>query len=438
MSIDSPVGMNYSAGLAKDSMAYALSNEVYPPAAPSIMTNWLKNSGPGAVVAAAFIGPGTVTVCTIAGVRFGYELLWAMVLSTVATIILQEMAARLGIVTRLGLSEVIRQEISRPVIKYSVLTLVLLAIVAGNAAYEAGNISGSRLGLETLLGISDANTSRYLTMLIGAITFVLLYIGSYKILERVLISLVVLMSLAFLLTAVITQPDVMAIIRGMAIPSVNEASLLTVVALIGTTVVPYNLFLHAALVKEKWHDTSDLVYAKRDTVVAVTIGGAVSMAIIITAAAANSTAIASVADLALGLEPLFGSFAKYFLSIGLFAAGITSAITAPLAAAYVARGCLGWSGDMRSIGFRLVWMFVLLMGVLFSSLGISPIAIIQFAQVANGITLPLMVAILLWIMNKSVMLGEHRNTALQNGAGLLIFIFTVVLGMRVIFQVFGS
>ena len=394
------------------------------------MLKWFKNSGPGALVAAAFIGPGTVTVCTIAGVRFGYDLLWAMVLSTLATIVLQEMAARLGIVSQRGLSDVIRQEVQNPLIKYMVVALILFAIVVGNAVYEAGNISGGRLGLEALFGTSNAAIQKYLGLLIGAFAFILLYLGNYKIMERALVSLVILMSVAFVVTAILTHPSLSSILKGMLAPSVNENNLFTIVGLIGTTVVPYNLFLHASLVKEKWKAKGDLHYAKKDTIVSVTFGGLVSMAIIISAAAANITSVSSATDLARALEPLFGSFSKYFLSIGLFSAGITSAITAPLAAAYVANGCLGWDGNMKSPKFRLVWMFVLLMGVLSSSLGINPIKIIHFAQVANGAALPIIVGILLWIMNKESVLGKNRNTRFQNIAGIVIFILSIVLGTR--------
>tara|TARA_R110002072_G_scaffold170552_2_gene324228 strand:- start:170989 stop:172224 length:1236 start_codon:yes stop_codon:yes gene_type:complete len=398
--------------------------------------SWLRNSGPGALVAAAFIGPGTVTVCTIAGVSFGYDLLWAMLLSIFATIILQEMSARIGIITGQGLTAVIRQQLeSRPVTRTLVLLLIICAIVVGNAAYEAGNISGGRLGLETLLGLGEATDSRYLSIIIGVLAFALLYQGSYKLLERVLVAMVVVMSVAFVVTAILTRPDLAAVLRGLLVPSFNDASLLTIVGLIGTTVVPYNLFLHASLAREKWHDPADLPHARRDTVIAVALGGLVSMAIIISAAAANATGINSAADLAVSLEPLFGSSARYFLSAGLFAAGITSAITAPLAAAYVVRGCLGWPDDLKHSGFRLVWIVILVLGVTFSSLGISPIEIIRFAQVANGIALPVIVGILLWIMNQQMVLGAYKNSLLHNMMGGLIFVVTIALGSRAIFQV---
>lgn len=401
-----------------------------------MIRNWFKNIGPGPLVAAAFIGPGTVTVCTIAGVNHGFTLLWAMLLSIVATVVLQEMSARLGIVSQKGLSEVIRTEIPNPFFKNLAIILILSAIVIGNAAYEAGNISGGVLGLEALTGGANEYGSIW-SILIGGLAFVLLFIGNYKILEKALIILVVLMSLAFFITAILTKPDLALIFKGLFTPNFSNDSILTVIALVGTTVVPYNLFLHAALVKEKWKNTSDLSYARKDTIIAVVLGGIVSMCIIISAAAIKGVEVTNAADLAQGLEPLFGNYAKYFLSIGLFAAGITSAITAPLAAAYVATGCLGWSSNMTSFKFRLVWMFILGLGVLFSSIGFKSIEIIKFAQITNGLLLPLIAGFLLWVMNKPSVLGAYKNAVIQNVFGSLIFVIALFLGVKSILKVFG-
>lgn len=395
-----------------------------------------RHTGPGALVAAAFIGPGTVTVCTLAGVNFGYGLLWAMLLSVLATMVLQEMAACAGLVTGQGLTQVLREQLrNRPWLRFVILLLILSAVVVGNAAYEAGNISGGRLGLETLLGLEEQTAARFLSLPIGAAAFLLLYLGSYLVLERVLVLLVMLMSLAFLVTAVLTGPDPLPLVRGLLVPTFNDASLLTVVGLIGTTVVPYNLFLHASLVQAKWQGPAHLKDARRDTVVAIGVGGIVSMSIIVSAAAVESRGVSNAADLARSLEPLFGRTARYLLGIGLFAAGITSAITAPLAAAYVASGCLGWGSDLRHPGFRMVWIGVLALGIVFSSLAISPIEIIRFAQVANGIALPVVAGILLWLMNQQSVLGVYVNRRFQNLAGFLILLVTVVLGGRALLLV---
>ncbi|MBC3846174.1 Nramp family divalent metal transporter [Winogradskyella echinorum] len=405
-----------------------------------MIKKFFKNIGPGPLVAAAFIGPGTVTICTLAGVNFGYALLWAMVLSVFATIVLQEMAARLGIVSQKGLSEIIRSEIKSPVLKTIAIILILSAIVVGNAAYEAGNISGGALGMQTIFGnpIIELGSLKLniLSLIIGIFAFVLLYIGNYKVLEKVLIFMVVIMSLAFLLTAIITKPNIAEILKSVFVPKFPKDSILTIIGLVGTTVVPYNLFLHASLAKTKWKHKSDLGFARKDTIIAVVLGGIVSMSIIISASSINGGEIANASDLAKGLEPLFGSYAKYFLSIGLFAAGITSAITAPLAAAYVASGCLGWDSNLKSSRFRAVWIIILGLGVLFSTIGFKSIEIIKFAQITNGLLLPIIAGFLIWVMNKSIILGDYKNSKLQNIFGIMILIITIFLGVKGILSVF--
>ncbi len=401
----------------------------------------LKNKGPGLLIAAAFIGPGTVTICTIAGAQYRFALLWAMVFSMLATMVLQEMTARLGLVAKTGLAQAVRNQINNPYLKWLAIILIMSAILVGNAAYEAGNISGSMLGILALydnvfvtIGNLDINIA---SIAIGLIAFVILFIGSYKIIEKVLVSLVVIMSMAFLMTAVMTQPNVIDVLKGMFVPSFPENSWLIIIALIGTTVVPYNLFLHASLVQEKWQNKDDLPKARSDVFYSILFGGIISIAIIITAAAIENTGIKNAYDLAKGLEPLFGSYAKYFIAIGLFAAGITSAITAPLAAAYVARGCFNWDNSLKSTKFRLIWMTILLLGIIFSSTGIKPIDVIKFAQFANGLLLPVIALFLVWVMNKKSLLGEYKNSAKQNILAGIIVIITAVLGIKSIIKVFG-
>lgn len=393
-----------------------------------------KKIGPGVLIAAAFIGPGTVTACTLAGAHFGYALLWAMLLSIIATIVLQEMAARVGIISQQGLADVIKSELKTPWIKYLLLGVILSAIVIGNAAYEGGNIGGATLGLQAIFG---EEYTQFYPILIGMIAFALLYFGNYKVLEKVLVSLVILMSLSFLITAIITKPDIVAIFKGLFVPSVPENSLITIIALVGTTVVPYNLFLHASLVSEKWKLSSDLKAARRDTIISIALGGFVSMGIIIAATTIPNKNITNVMDLALGLEPLFGSAAKYFMGIGLFSAGITSAITAPLAAAYVVNSCFGWKASLKDLKFKLVWMSIILVGVSFLFFGIKPIEIIKFAQVANGVLLPVIAIFLVWVVNKKSVLGVYKNTLFQNILGILIIIISLILGMKSILKVLG-
>ncbi|WP_298475850.1 Nramp family divalent metal transporter [uncultured Maribacter sp.] len=393
-----------------------------------------KKIGPGVLVAAAFIGPGTVTACTLAGVGFGYALLWAMLLSVVATIVLQEMSARLGIVTQKGLADIIKEELKTPILKFTVITIILAAIVIGNAAYEAGNIGGAVLGLEAIFG---KEFSSFYSIIIGLFSFALLYLGSYKRLEKILVTLVVLMSISFLCTALITKPNIIEVVKGLFVPTMPENGILTVIALVGTTVVPYNLFLHASLVSEKWKSITDLKTARKDTVMSIALGGIVSMAIIIAASNIPGKEITNVLDLAKGLEPLYGNAAKYFMGIGLFAAGITSSVTAPLAAAYVVNSCFGWKAGLKDYRFRLVWMIILFLGVFFMFFGIKPIEVIKFAQIANGLLLPVIAIFLLWVVNKKSVMGKHKNSNWQNVIGSIIIILALVLGIKSILKVMG-
>ncbi len=390
--------------------------------------------GPATLVTAAFIGPGTVTLCSIAGAQYGYVLLWTMVLSVIITIVLQNMAAKLGLLTQKGLASIIKDEFKNPILKIIVLILILAAIVVGNTAYEAGNISGGMLGLSAIFPNSTLKIGslilNYQSLLIGIIACVLLWFGNHKILEKSLIGLVILMSTAFIITMFISKPDISAVFKGLLWPKFPKKSLLTIIGLIGTTVVPYNLFLHAALVKDNWHSPKDLKFLKKDTVIAVILGGIISSAIIITAASSGLNNITNAADLAKGMAPLFGSFAKYVLGIGLFAAGITSAITAPLAAAYVFTNCFGGKSDLKSPKFRAVWMVILITGVLFSSIGFKPIEIIKFAQVSNGILLPIIAILLLWLSNRSNLLGKFKNTLIHNVFSVIIVLVIIFLSVK--------
>ncbi len=391
--------------------------------------------GPGVLVAAAFIGPGTVTICTLAGVQTGYSLLWAILFSMFATLVLQELAARIGWHSGRGLGEAIHSQLPRGWIRICLLTLVAIAILVGNAAYEAGNIAGAVLGIEIL-----HSGFAFWPLLIGVLAFVSLWQGHYLKLQKFLIALVVLMSLCFLVGLFMVKPNLVKVIQGLIPGRINGSDLLLVIALIGTTVVPYNLFLHAAALADENAQRS-LNEVRLDSAVAIIIGGLISMSIIILAAATQTQGeqqtITSVTELASSLEPVLGGGATVLLAIGLFAAGLTSAITAPLAAAYAARGIFNWQGDLRSGKLRAVWILVLATGVLFASLAIKPIALIKSAQIANGLLLPIMVLVLLYLANQKNLLEKHTNKAWQNLLTGLVLLITLLLSARTLNSVFG-
>ena len=399
-----------------------------------------RKFGPGILVTAAFIGPGTVTTASIAGAHFGFALIWALAFSVLATIVLQEMAARLALVSRQGLAEALRNSYSSSWLGTAAVVLVVAAVGLGNAAYQTGNITGAALGLQ---GISEIGL-KWWALLVGLLAGALLASGVYALIEKLLIALVALMGLVFLVTLFMVRPSLSAMLDGLLVPSLPQGSLLTVMALIGTTVVPYNLFLHASAVQEKWDAAVSKKQALResriDAGLSIGLGGLITLAIMSTSAAAffGGDVAFSAASMSQQLEPLLGAGARYLFAAGLFAAGLSSAITAPLAAAYAVCGVLGWPQDLRGRNFRSVWLTVLLFGTGFSVIGIKPLAAIVFAQAANGFLLPLCAVFLLLLMNRKDVLGDYVNKPLANTLGVLVVLVTVALGLLKILQAAGA
>lgn len=392
----------------------------------------MKRYGPGFLVVAAFIGPGTVTTASVAGARFGYSLVWALIFSVLATIVLQEMAARLGLVSRRGLGQALRTVFADSRLRLPVCALVVVGIGGGNAAFETGNITGAAAGLALLSG----GPAQLWALGIGLLVVCLLALGTYRAIERCLLVLVLGMSLVFVLTAVLARPSAAELVRGVVWPSLPADSVLLVVALIGTTVVPYNLFLHAEAVRERWADKlpqpTALSIARRDTWLSVSIGGVMTLAVVSTAASAffvRGIPLDNVGAMADQLAPLLGSVARSFFAAGLLCAGITSAITAPLAAAYATAGVLGWQRDLRSWRLRAVWGVIVLIGTGLAVVGQSPVAAIIVAQAINGVLLPVVAVFLLIVMNRRELLGEHTNGRLANLSGTLVVVVVSALGL---------
>ena len=399
----------------------------------------LRNIGPGAMVTAAFIGPGTVTTSTLAGANFGYALLWALVFATIATIVLQEMSARLGVVTQRGLGDALAELFAHSAWRWPLILLVGAALYMGNAAYEAGNLSGAALGISTIAGESNW-VFRGSIVVISVLAAVLLTTGGYKMIERVLVALVVLMAMAFVATFIIVRPDLLAMVGGMFVPSIPEGAIMTVIALIGTTVVPYNLFLHATAVRNRFSSADDLPAVRTDTVVTIGIGGLIAMLVVATAASSLFAAgimVSSAGDMATQFEPLFGSSAKYLMGVGLFAAGLTSAITAPLATGYAMSEILGIGKRQKPRIMKGIALSVIAIGAALSLTGLRPITIILSAQFANGILLPLIAGFLLYAMNRQELLGRYVNGIVANVLGFTILLVAFGLGLRSVLSALG-
>ena len=348
--------------------------------------------GPGLLVTAAFIGPGTIVTASRAGAGYGVTLLWAVLFSVAATVILQDMAARVGLAGRRGLAEAIRDSLDNRRIRVGALGLITVTILVGNAAFQTGNLIGASLGLSLLSGLPQ----EALALVVGGLAAGLLLTGTYQTNpERAGLS---------------GRADEHCVLRGRGAhrPGHRRPDRR------GLDPPPAPWFAADCLGAHR-HDLRLLqpVPPRQHragnagpTPAATTriFGKAAGIRCSRWSSAASSRRQSSSpphrssdrertrrthAAVAERLEPLLGRAAPVFFGLGLFAAGLTLAITAPLAAAYAAGGALGWPPDLRSGRFRLLWGFVLATGVFCAvALGGSPYYVILLAQAGNGLVLP--------------------------------------------------
>ena len=393
--------------------------------------------GTSSIVVAAFIGPGTVLTCATAGLRFGYELVWVVVFATAAVFVLQSFTAGSGILAGKGLGEAIREAADTPVKKSLMFGLVILGLGIGCAAFESGNIAGATAGFSTLWGIDEVPV--WAAILIAAIASVLLMLET-EVLIRMLAVLVGLMSVLFIGAALIAPIDWSAVLRSLFIPSVPDGGIVTAIALVGTTIVTYNLFLHPSAAKTYWQgEPTQLAWRQELLGMAlfIPLGGVISLAILLAggALAGGSVEVTSVADFAMLLEPVAGSAARYFFGFGLLAAGLTSAVTAPMAAAAGISELFGWNKKDQRLNYRIVWAAVIATGLFFNLTGISPLKIIIAAQAANGLLLPLVAGFVLYLAVKQ---QAVKLPAWYLLLGAVIVLICTGLGIRTLAWVWGQ
>ena len=387
------------------------------------------------VISAAFIGPGTITTTASAGARFEFKLLWTLLFSTIACIILQEASARITAISGHNLGQALRIQFQKGAPRIFVFVFVLGGIVLGCAAYEAGNILGSVAGASIVIGISP----KLLTLFIGLVAGLLLYFGSTRTVAHVLGVLVAFMGLAFFLTALRLRPPVLEILAGSFAPSIPSGSHLLVLGLIGTTVVPYNLFLGSNLAKGQ--NVRDMRFG---LCLAITLGGLISMGVLIVGTSIPGAF--SFDALSHSLSSKLGGWAALMFAFGLFGAGFSSAVTAPLAASLTVRSLLETSedGNWTETAWRTrsVWMAVLVVGLFFGLIDVRPIPAIIAAQALNGILLPFIAVFLYIIVNSRHVLGASgiNRPAWNVLMGIIVFL-SVILGFsnlsRAVCSTFG-
>lgn len=377
------------------------------------------------VISAAFIGPGTVTTAASSGAQFGLSLLWALTFSTFACFLLQEAAARIPLASGMNLGQAL---VERYGWKHFVPVFLAVAIIVGGVAYQAGNILGAVSGALLLVDSSSGtNWQTILTLIIAFSAAGLLAIGNIQKISRLLGIVVAIMGLAFIIVALRLDISWGAAIGASIVPRLPEGSGILIIGLIGTTIVPYNLFLGSGMAKHQ-----DIKEMRWGLGIAIILGGIISMAILLVGS--SMEAPFSFAGLADAMQNALGTWASTLFGIGLLAAGFTSSVTAPLAAAVTAESIFsepGKSWGEKSKPYIAVWLGVLLIGMIFGVTGVKPIPIIILAQALNGLLLPFVAAFLLLIVNdQKVMPAEFKNSTGLNILSLLVVGVSIFLGLN--------
>lgn len=344
------------------------------------------------------------------------------------------MTGRLSLGSGKDLAQALREFPHHNLTRWLFVILTFSSITLGCAAYEAGNIVGGAMGLNLITPLPQ----KFWVIIISLAAFFTLNQKKYQLVEKILISLVGVMSVSFILTMIIIKPDLTRIFRGY-LPSFPSGSLPLILALIGTTIVPYNLFLHSSAVRKKWATSADLSLVKKDLILSISLGGIISSAIVITSASAffeQGQTLESGAQMAWQLKPLFGSLAQILFGLGFFAAGMTSAITAPYAAAFASTGILGIDANKKPQIFRFFWLLVLSVGLFVSLLNLKPLGVIVVAQMTNGLILPVASLSLLFVLNNHQYMGRLKNNLTQNIIGAMVTLVVTILGAWNIIRLF--
>ena len=384
------------------------------------------------IISAAFIGPGTVTTAASAGAGFKFSLLWALVFSTLATIVLQEAAARITIASGKNLGEIIALRYHQGGTAARIRLFLFLSLAFGCAAYQAGNILGAISGLLLFLDIPRW----VLTLMVAGLAGVLLWIGNFRMLANILGAIVAIMGIAFVYSAWHVDLSELAL-QQLFLPAVPEGSLVLVLGLVGTTIVPYNLFLASGISQGQ-----SITEMRLGISMAVLIGGIISIAIMLVGTQISGTFSFEALAAAMSNASSAGGSGIFF-GIGLFAAGLSSAITSPLAAAVTAQSLFSaergaqWGSQSRN--FRLVWGSVLSIGLIFGLLDFRPIPVIILAQALNGLLLPVIAIFLILAVNdKRLLPSQYCNTFFSNLLMLAIVGITCYLGFNNLWKALSS
>jgi Mn2+/Fe2+ NRAMP family transporter len=383
--------------------------------------------GPGFITANVDNDPGGILTYSQAGAKYGYTLLWTLIPTTVALIVVQEMAARMGAITGKGLSDLIREEFG---LRMTFFTMIVLGFA------DFGNIAAEFAGLASGMGIFGI--SKYIAVPLGALlVWTVIVRGSYKL---------SLIYFAYPISAFLSKPDWKLAIEDTIIPQFNSdpGYLVMIVGLIGTTITPWMQFYLQASIVEKGVSKRDYPMSRLDVIFGCIVTDIIAFFIVVACAAtifhSQHREINDVAEAARALVPFAGKFAAILFALGLVNASLMSAAILPLATSYNICEGLGFeSGIDKRFGeakiFYGLYTALIVCGAGFVLIpGLPLLKVILISQVANGVLLPFVLVFMLKLVNRERLMGEYRNGPWGNSIAWATSVIMIGLTVVVIWN----
>lgn len=394
---------------------------------------FLAIMGPGIITANVDNDAGGITTYSVCGAHFGYSMLWSFIPIIIALIMIQEMCSRMAVVTGKGLADLIREEFGVKITFYSMVILILANL--GNTIAEFSGIAASA----ELFGISKF----VLVSLSAFFVWFIVLKGTYKSVEKIFLVACVFY-VSYIISGFIVKPDWKEVAVHIIRPKIefNRIYILMLIGVVGTTIAPWMQFYQQAAVVEKGIKIKDYAYNRLDVIIGSFVVNIVAIFIIIVCAETlfvNGIHITTAADAAKSLRPLAGNYCYALFALGLFNASLFAASILPLSTAYSVCEGMGWELGVNK-KFReapqFYWLYtvIILIGAIFVLIpGVNFVKIMLISQVANGILLPFVLVLILLLINRKRLMGEHTNSFVFNIISWAVVIVMILLSVVLLF-----
>lgn len=393
--------------------------------------------GPGIITASIDNDASGITTYSVAGARYGNMLLWTLIPTTISLVVIQEMVARMGVITGKGLSDLIRENYG---VRATFFMMIILLVA--NFGTTVANFAGWAASME-IFGLS-----KYIMVPIGAfIIWILVTRGSYRIVESVLL-VACLLYFGYVVSGIMAKPEWIEVVHSTLVPKVKLESefVMLSIAIIGTTITPWMQFYLQSSIAEKGIKKEDYKYSKLDVIIGCFITNIIAFFIIVTCATTlfpNGIRINEAHEAAFALKPFAGEYASTFFAVSLANASILGAIIVPLATAYYICEAMGWeTGINKSFKQAPQFMWIYTAIIVISSLLVlipdAPLVLLMvLSSVLNGILLPFVLVFALKLVNDKKIMGEYINSKNQNfiswaTVGVIIVLTATLLVMKVL------